>query len=62
MCDSENLVLLLLEGLLDLIELRSVANRCLELCDLRAVCFEAVGKRVCEISGVENKDIVARLS
>lgn len=62
MRDCEDLVLLLLERLLDLIKLGSVANRCLQLCDLDAVCLEAVRERVGEVASVENKNLIARLS
>ena len=62
MCDCEDLVLLLLEGLLDLVKLRPVANGCLQLCNLGAVCLEAVGERVGEVTRVQNEDLITRLS
>jgi hypothetical protein len=61
-CDCENLVLLLLQGLLDLVKLGSVANGCLELCDLDAVCLEAVGERIGEVASVEDENLISRLS
>ena len=62
MCDCDDLVLLLLEGLLNLVKLWSVANRCLQLCNLGTVCFEAVGERVGEVSSVKYEDLITRLS
>jgi hypothetical protein len=60
-CDSQHLVLLLLQRLLDLIELRSVANWRLELCRLDAICLEAVRERVGEVTSVQNEDLIAGL-
>ncbi len=46
MCDGDHLVLLLLQCLLDLVELRALANGRLQLCCLDAVCLEAVGENL----------------
>lgn len=62
MCDSEHLVLLLFERLLDFIKLRSVANWRLQLCRLDAICLEAVGKGVCEVTSMEDEYLVAGLN
>lgn len=44
MGDGDHLVVLLLERLLDLVELRSVADRSLQLCRPDAICLETVGE------------------
>jgi hypothetical protein len=62
MCDSNHLVLLILQRLLDLIKLRPVADWCLELCCLDSVCLEAVCKRVGKVASVENKHLITRLN
>ena len=60
-CDGQDLVLLLFEGLLHLVELWSVADGCLQLCGFRAVRFEAVGERVGKIASVQNENLVTGL-
>jgi len=59
--DGQELVLLLLEGLLDLVQLRAVANGCLELSGLDTICLETIGEAVGKVSSVEDEDIVSRL-
>lgn len=60
-CDGEDLVVLLLEGLLDLVQLGSVANGSLELCCLDAVCLEAVREAVREVASVQDENIIVLL-
>lgn len=62
MCNCDDLVLLLLEGLLNLVKLWSVTNRCLQLCDLGTVRLEAVGERIGEVTSVKDEDLIASLS
>lgn len=62
MCDSDELVFLLGEGLLDGVKLWSVTDRCLELSSLDAVYFKAVGKTVGEVASVQDQHFVAALS
>lgn len=57
--DSQELVLLLSEGLLDFVQLRTVANGCLELSGLDTVCLEAISEAVGKVAGVEDEDIIS---
>jgi hypothetical protein len=50
--NSNELVFLLLEGLLDLIQLRAVSNGSLELGSLDTVCLETIGKAVGKVASV----------
>ena len=59
--DSQKLVLLLLERLLDFVELWSLTNGGLELGGLHAVRLQAVGERVGKVSSVQDESLVARL-
>ena len=59
--DGDELVVLLLQSLLDLVQLRSVANGSLELCCLDAICLEAVCERVGKVTSVQDKDVIAGL-
>lgn len=59
--DGDELVFLLLERLLDLWELWTAADGRLELCHVRAVGLEAVGKGVGEVPGVQDEGVVAGL-
>lgn len=61
MGDGQDLVLLLLEGLLNLVQLRAVSNRCLELGCLDAVGLKAVCEAVGEVAGVQDEGLVAPL-
>ena len=56
--DCDELVLLLLQGFLDFVELWPIAYRCFELRGLDTVCFEAVRKRVGEIAGVKHEHFI----
>jgi hypothetical protein len=60
-CDCQHLVFLLLQRLLDLIELGSVANWRLQLCRLDAICLEAVRERVGKVARVQNEHLIAGL-
>jgi hypothetical protein len=60
-CDGNHLVLLVLERLLDLVELRPVTNWRLELCHLDAVRLEAVGEGIRKVAGVQDEDLIAGL-
>lgn len=57
--DRHELILLLLERLLDLRQLRAAADRGLDLRDVRAVGLEAVGEGVGEVPGVQHQGVVA---
>ena len=61
MGDGHGLVFLLLEGLFDLVELRSFSNGCLELRGLDTVCLETVGEAVGKVTRVQNENIITRL-
>lgn len=61
MCYSDSLVALLLERFLNLIQLRSVTNRRLELRSLDSIGLKAIGKRVRKVTRVEDEDFVAGL-
>ena len=58
-CDE--FVLFLFERFLDLVELRTVADRCFELRRFDAVRFEAIRKAVGEVAGVQDEDFVSGL-
>jgi hypothetical protein len=60
-CNRDDLVALLLQRLLNLVELRSVADGSLELSDLGAVCLKAVGERVGKVACVQDEDLITRL-
>lgn len=57
----DHLVLVLLERLFDLRQLRTVPDGRFQLRDLDAVGLEAIGKGVCEVAGVKDEDVVAGL-
>jgi hypothetical protein len=61
MSNSQKLVLLLLQCLLDLWELWTVSNGGLKLSHIRAVDAEAFCKRIAEVASVKDEDVVARL-
>ena len=53
-CDGDHLVLLLLQCLLHLIQLRSIANGSFELCRFHAVCFKAVREAISEVASMQD--------
>lgn len=59
--NSDYLVGLFLQCLLDLLKGRTVANRCLELCRVSAVCLQAGSKGIGKVSGVQDERIFALL-
>jgi len=59
--DSDDLVGLLLQGLLDLLEGGAVANRGTKVCNLGAVGLQAVAERVTEVAGVHDEGVFALL-
>jgi len=58
---GEDLVLLLLEGLLDVRDLRPPANGPVELGDVGAVGAQAVGEAVAKVAGAQDKGILTGL-
>ncbi|KAH0389061.1 PLP-dependent transferase, partial [Aureobasidium melanogenum] len=62
MGDGDELVFLLLQGLLDLVQLGSLSNGSLELGSLDAVCLETIGEAVGKVASVQDQDIITRLS
>lgn len=61
MGDGEELVLLLGEGLLDLVELGAATDLAGELGDVGAVGGEAVGEAIAKVASAQDEDIVAGL-
>ena len=59
--DGDELVFLLLESLLDLVQLRTVANGSLELSSLDTICLETIGEAVGKVASVQDQDIITRL-
>jgi hypothetical protein len=60
-CKGDQLVWLLLEGLLDLLQGWAVTDGSLEVGDLCAVALETLAEGVAEVAGVEDQGVLAAL-
>ena len=61
MGDGDQLVGLLLQGLLHLLQRVAVANGCAQLCHLGAVCLQALAEGITKVTSVKNQSILASL-
>ena len=61
MCDCQDLVLLLREGLLDLGQLRPPADGPIKLCNVGSIGREAVGEAITKVASAQNESILALL-